>query len=72
VALVLGGKSTELEGFVDADYAGDQDHRFSTTGFVLTVFGGAVVWGSKKVLDILITSCLSLQRSNCGQGRLTM
>jgi hypothetical protein len=48
LVLVLGGKDTELEGFVDADYGGDQDHRFSTTGFVLTVFGGAVVWGSKK------------------------
>jgi hypothetical protein len=48
LVLVLGGKVTELEGFVDADYGGDQDHRFSTTGFVLTVFGGAVVWGSKK------------------------
>jgi hypothetical protein len=48
LALVLGGKSTELEGFIDADYAGDQDHRFSTTGFVLTVFGGGVVWDSKK------------------------
>jgi hypothetical protein len=52
LALVLGGKSTELEGFVDADYGGDQNHRFSTTGFVLTVFGGAVVWGSKKQSDV--------------------
>jgi hypothetical protein len=48
LVLILGGKETELEGYVDADYGGDQDHRFSTTGFVLTVFGGAVVWGSKK------------------------
>jgi hypothetical protein len=36
-----------LEGFVDADYAGDLDHRHSTTGFVLSVFGSTVVWGSK-------------------------
>jgi hypothetical protein len=48
LALILGGKDTELEGFVDADYGGDQDHRFSTTGYVIRVFGGAVVWGSKK------------------------
>ena len=31
LVLVLGGKDTELEGFVDVDYGGDQDHRFSTT-----------------------------------------
>jgi hypothetical protein len=37
-----------LEGFVDAVYAGDLDHRYSTSGFALLVFGRAVAWGSKK------------------------
>jgi len=46
--LVLGGKGPVLEGYVDADYAGDIDSRRSTSGFVLSVFGSAVVWGSKK------------------------
>jgi hypothetical protein len=46
--LVLGGKGPVLEGFVDADYAGDIDSRRSTSGFVLSVYGSAVVWGSKK------------------------
>lgn len=35
-------------GDVDADYAGDINHRYSTSGIVLSVFGGAVVWGSNK------------------------
>jgi hypothetical protein len=48
LALQLGGSSIALEGFVDADYAGDLDMRASTTGFVFRVYGGAVVWGSKK------------------------
>jgi hypothetical protein len=48
LVLVLGDGPTLLEGYVDADYGGDLDHRFSTSGFVLSVFGGAVVWGSKK------------------------
>ena len=48
LALTLGGKGPELEGYVDADYAGDLDHRYSTTGYVLSVYGSAVVWGSKK------------------------
>ena len=46
--LVLGGKGPVLEGFVDAVYAGDLDHRYSTSGFALLVFGRAVAWGSKK------------------------
>lgn len=48
LALTLGGNGPELEGYVDADYAGDLDHRYSTTGYVLSVYGSAVVWGSKK------------------------
>ena len=47
-ALRLGGSTTPLEGFVDADYAGDLDTRASTTGFLFRVYGGAVVWCSKK------------------------
>ena len=46
--LQLGGNYVPIEGFVDADYAGDLDTRASTTGFVFKVYGGAVVWGSKK------------------------
>ncbi len=46
--LVLGGEGPILEGFVDADYADDLDHRYSTCGFVLSVYGSAVAWGSKK------------------------
>jgi hypothetical protein len=47
--LVLGGNSSVvLEGYVDADFAGDLDSRFSTSGYVFYVFGGAVSWASKK------------------------
>jgi hypothetical protein len=47
--LVLGGNSSVvLEGYVDADFAGDLDSRFSTSGYVFYVFGGAVSWTSKK------------------------
>ncbi|XP_042983134.1 secreted RxLR effector protein 161-like [Carya illinoinensis] len=36
----------ELEGFVDADYAGSVDTRKSLTGYVFTAFGGAISWKS--------------------------
>jgi hypothetical protein len=48
MVLTLGEGDDILVGWVDADYAGDLDHRYSTSGFALSVFGGAVVWGSKK------------------------
>ena len=48
-ALVLGGnQDVILEGYVDADYAGDLDSRYSTSGHLFRVFGGTVSWASKK------------------------
>ena len=47
LGLVYGGNSqlgTQLQGFVDVDYAGNIDTRKSLTGYVFTVFGGAVSW----------------------------
>ena len=35
-----------LEGFVDANYAGDLDTRRSTTGYLFYVYGGPVSWRS--------------------------
>ena len=49
LGLVYKGNSqvgTQLEGFVDVDYAGNIDTKKSLTGYVFMVFGGAV---SQKV-----------------------
>ena len=32
----------EIEGYLDADYAGDIDDRKSTSGYVFTLAGGAI------------------------------
>jgi hypothetical protein len=40
--------SKKIEGFSDADWAGEVDGRKSTTGFVFTLAGGAVTWYSKR------------------------
>jgi len=38
----------DIHGFVDADWAGDLDQRRSTSGYVFSLFGGAVSWMSKR------------------------
>ncbi|XP_045817459.1 secreted RxLR effector protein 161-like [Trifolium pratense] len=37
-----------LEGYVDADYAGNIDTRKSLSGFVFTLFGTAVTWKANQ------------------------
>lgn len=47
--LHLGGASGDgLQGWCDADWAGDLDSRRSTTGFVFKYGGGAITWASKR------------------------
>ena len=45
--LCFGNGKLELNGYTDADWAGDKDSRKSTSGFVTTFAGGAVSWKSK-------------------------
>ncbi|KAB2620555.1 hypothetical protein D8674_037640 [Pyrus ussuriensis x Pyrus communis] len=42
------GGTEELVGYTDSDYAGDQDDRKGTSGYVFTLSSGAVSWSSKK------------------------
>ena len=38
----------DVHGFVDADWAGDLNHRISTSGYVFNLFGGAISWMRNK------------------------
>jgi len=55
LTFIAGG--LKLEGFVDADLAGDVDSRKSTTGYVYTLGGTAVSWSStlQKIIALLTT-----------------
>lgn len=45
--LVYAADGTTIQGYCDADFAGDIDTRRSTTGYVFRVLGGTVSWSSK-------------------------
>lgn len=48
--------SGALIGFSDADWAGDQDDRRSTTGNIFLLSGGAVSWLSKKQVTVALST----------------
>ena len=45
--LCFGSGDPVLQGYMDADYAGDKDHRKSTFGYLMIYAGGAVSWQSR-------------------------
>lgn len=50
------GVNVQLEGYTDADWAGDQGDRKSTSGYVMKVFGNTVSWCSNKQQCVSLSS----------------
>ena len=50
-----GQGSAVLEGWADADYAGDPEDRKSTSGFLLTINGRPVSWTSRKQKTVALS-----------------
>jgi len=48
--------SCVLQGFCDADWAGDNETRRSTTGFTFIFGGAAVSWGSKLLKTVALST----------------
>ena len=57
-ACLLYSKSgnVEMRAYSDADWAGDQDDRHSTSGFVCQLSGGAISWSSKKQATVALST----------------
>jgi hypothetical protein len=53
--LTFGGRTKSLEGYCDADWAG-QKHRHSISGYSFHLGQGAVTWSSKKQYIIALSS----------------
>lgn len=54
--LCLGGGEQILEGFSDADWAGEAKDRKSTSGYLYRLDGGLVLWGAKKQTCVALSS----------------
>jgi hypothetical protein len=46
----------DIHGFVDADWAGDMDHRRSTSGYVFNLFGGEISWMRKRQVVVALST----------------
>ncbi|KAJ9515051.1 hypothetical protein QJQ45_012571 [Haematococcus lacustris] len=53
--LVFGGNDS-LQGYFDANYAGDKDTARSTTGYVFTLHGAAISWSSRLQHTVAMSS----------------
>ena len=50
------GEKSNLVGYTDSDYAGDQDDGRSTSGYVFMLGTGAISWSSKKQSIVTLSS----------------
>ncbi|XP_071921816.1 secreted RxLR effector protein 161-like [Coffea arabica] len=50
------GEKSNLVGYTDSDYAGDQDDGRSTSGYVFMLGTGAICWSSKKQPIVTLSS----------------
>lgn len=56
MGIVYSKFSEDLTGFCDADWAADVDERRSTSGYVFTMQGGAISWGTHRQRTVALSS----------------
>ena len=69
LGLQYGGKTREVIGYCDADYAGDLDTRKSTTGYVWLMHGGAVSWRSVLQPTVALSTAEAEYMAAAGAAR---
>ena len=47
MCICFGKSNSGVLGYTDSDYAGNSDNRRSTTGYIFTLYGGAISWMSR-------------------------
>jgi hypothetical protein len=69
MSLCFTGANLKLQGYVDADLAGDVDNMKSTIGFVYTLGGTCVCWASKlqKIVAISTTEAKYVAVTEAGK-----
>ena len=54
--MIFGCSVPVLEGYIDADMAGDLDGRKSTSRYLFTFAGGAISWQSKLQKCVVLST----------------
>lgn len=54
--ITYGKERHGIFGYCDADWAGDLDHRKSTTGYIFMLNGGAISWSTKKQQAVALST----------------
>jgi hypothetical protein len=72
--LRFGSSDPVLQGYTDADYAGDEDSRKSTSRYMMTYVGGVVSWQSRlqKCVSLSITDVEYIAAVDACKGVLWM
>ena len=55
--LTFQGTLSDLVGYTDSDWAGDQATRRSTSGYVFNVGSAAISWSSKRQATVALSTC---------------
>jgi hypothetical protein len=69
LGLQFGGKTRDIVGYCDADYAGDLDSRKSTTAYVWLMHGGAVSWSSVLQPTVALSTAEAEYMAAAGAAR---
>ena len=72
LCLTFGDSKPVLEGYVDANWAGDLDGRKSTSGYLFTFAGGAISWQSRlqKCVALSTTEAKYIAANEAGKEML--